>query len=91
MPRGALPESKEITEANKRYSAALIRVLKLLGVSQRSIAKRLGVSDGLVTRWAKAHKTVQAEQAHSLFAMIQTAVRDFKVGDWDDTNLLNVV
>lgn len=84
MPRGALPESKGVTAANKRYTSALLRLCKLLDVQQHTIATQLGVSDGLVTRWAKGEKTIQSQHATLLSFLLRAAIEEVSERDEEE-------
>ncbi len=85
MPPGVMSERKDLTQANRHYTKALLVTLQALGVPQKAIGRRLAVSKQLVSFWAKGTRTVQGAQEQEIFGLIIEAATDMKKCQWPDS------
>ena len=82
MPRGLLPESQEITEANQNYIKALLAFLPVLDLQQKTVADATRTSPQHVANWAAGRRTMQAHHEQALFGLLTQAAEAMRAKAW---------
>lgn len=78
-----LDESQALEQAGKRYAQALLTALQALGVLQKDIAKKLRVSEHLVSCWARGTYLANQIQERKLRTMLVKAATETQQKEYD--------